>query len=288
MANTAAGRTSFLDERRALLLRMFGDWNPAMQHLIERSPSEAILRNDIRDFAPIKRWSRGSHHAACRCGPRHDSEYQAKSRIGIESAYGLAKSLEGATDLPAALLDYRDRRHERTAFITNQSWQVGRVAQWEGPWACALRNFVGKSLSQGQVKARLEKVVGGGPARGRPSFRRRSGLRDSFALGGGLFFLLRSLLLGGELRFVGRCFLLFTLGHDFLPGRRPGPLAFEPPWSRRVFVSVRGFLGSAFPGPPESVRHGAVTASARTVLGNSPGAFLNRGGGGVAIGPDSR
>lgn len=162
-ANTHPGRTYSPEVRKALLLTTFGDWHHPIGHLLEQTPAGAILHNDIWDFAPMKRWSSG------RITLLGDAAHATTPNLGqgacmaIESAYVLADCVAETDDIAAALLRYEDRRRERTAFITNQSWQIGRVGQWENPVACLLRNFVVKTFAAGQMKAQLSKVVGGGP-----------------------------------------------------------------------------------------------------------------------------
>jgi 2-polyprenyl-6-methoxyphenol hydroxylase-like FAD-dependent oxidoreductase len=58
----------------------------------------------------------------------------------LEDAVVLGASLSGATDVARALRAYEARRIPRTTAIVNRSWQVGRIAQWQHPLACGLRD----------------------------------------------------------------------------------------------------------------------------------------------------
>lgn len=163
-ANRPAGMVRTPNLHKHDLLAIFGNWHHPVRHLIEQTEPQAILYNDIHDIPPMKRWSVG------RMTLLGDAAHATTPNLGqgacmaIESAYVLAECVAASGDLPSALVAYEDRRRERTAFITNQSWQIGSVAQWENPVACALRNFVTKTFSSRAMKSQLAQVVGGGPA----------------------------------------------------------------------------------------------------------------------------
>ena len=61
--------------------------------------------------------------------------------MAIESAVTLARCLAPESSLSVALRRYEVKRMARTAWITAQSRQIGRVAQFANPLACAVRNF---------------------------------------------------------------------------------------------------------------------------------------------------
>ena len=159
-ANTPPGKTYAPVEQKALLLNIFGDWHPPIRHLLESTPADVILHNDIYDIPPMPRWSEG------RVTLLGDAAHATTPNLGqgacmaIESAVVLAQSLARPDDIPTALRDYETRRKPRTAWITNQSWQIGRVGQWENPFACAARDFAVKNFSARTMKAQLTKVIG--------------------------------------------------------------------------------------------------------------------------------
>lgn len=159
-ANTKPGVTFALAEQKEMLLTMFGGWHHPIKSLLEATPAEVILHNDISDFAPLRQWSVG------RITLLGDAAHATTPNMGqgacmaIESADVLAQCLAKTGGVEAAFQAYETRRKPRTAFITNQSWQIGRVAQWENPLACAARNFVVKTLSAGAMEKQLSKVLG--------------------------------------------------------------------------------------------------------------------------------
>jgi 2-polyprenyl-6-methoxyphenol hydroxylase-like FAD-dependent oxidoreductase len=159
-ANAKPGITYPPAEQKALLLKIFGGWHHPIRSLLEANPVEVILHNDISDFAPLNQWSVG------RITLLGDAAHATTPNMGqgacmaIESADVLAQCLAKHNDVAAAFQAYETRRKPRTTFITNQSWQIGRVAQWENALACAARNFVVKTLSAGTMEKQLSKVLG--------------------------------------------------------------------------------------------------------------------------------
>jgi 2-polyprenyl-6-methoxyphenol hydroxylase-like FAD-dependent oxidoreductase len=126
--------------REALLAR-FGDWHAPVRALLEATPEGRILRTDISDRPPAAHWSRG------RVTLLGDAAHPMTPNMGqggcqaIEDAVVLAGLLaRGAADVPAALQAYEARRAPRANGIVRQSLRIGRVAQWEGAAACAVRD----------------------------------------------------------------------------------------------------------------------------------------------------
>lgn len=144
---------------KAELLKRFGDWWPAVPAVIEATRAEAILRNDIVDRPPVRRWTDG------RVALLGDAAHPTTPNMGqgacqaIESAAVLARHLEHATDIPAALTAYAESRFTRTAMITNRSWTYGKVFALEAGWACWLRDRL-SGLLGGLAVRDTEKLIG--------------------------------------------------------------------------------------------------------------------------------
>lgn len=143
--NAPAGQHS-PDGEKAELLRIFGDWHNPIRALIEATPEDAILRNDIQDRPPLKQWGRG------RITLLGDAAHPMTPNLGqgacqaVEDAVVLAKQVQATADIPTALRAYEAARIPRTTLIVQQSHRVGAVGQWANPVAVAGRNFLVKHL----------------------------------------------------------------------------------------------------------------------------------------------
>jgi 2-polyprenyl-6-methoxyphenol hydroxylase-like FAD-dependent oxidoreductase len=139
-ANAPDGTPDAPGGRKAELLHRFQGWHHPIRALLERTEESAILRNDLHDHDPLRRWSAG------RVTLLGDAAHPTTPNLGqgacmaIEDAVVLARCLKETGDLAAALAAYEARRKPRTSAITLRSRRLGRIAQWEHPAACALRD----------------------------------------------------------------------------------------------------------------------------------------------------
>ena len=60
----------------------------------------------------------------------------------IEDAVTLGQCLADATTIETAFADFEKKRLKRTAWITNTSWNIGRMAQLENPFLISVRNAI--------------------------------------------------------------------------------------------------------------------------------------------------
>jgi 2-polyprenyl-6-methoxyphenol hydroxylase-like FAD-dependent oxidoreductase len=159
-ANGPAGVRRTPDERRAELLKRFGDWHPPVRDLIERTPADQLLQNDIEDLVPFRGWSRG------RVGLVGDAAHATTPNLGqgacmaIEGAVVLADRLAKGGSIAAALESYEADRRPRTAWVTKQSWRMGQVGQWEHPLLCALRRQLMRLAPASTSENMLRRAVG--------------------------------------------------------------------------------------------------------------------------------
>lgn len=129
---------------RATLRSIFADWFDPIPALIDRADPDAILRHDLYDRAPSRRWGRG------RVTLIGDAAHPTTPNLGqsgcmaIEDAVVLARHLGSCAaaggDAAAALRDYERERYRRTARITVLSHRLGRVGVLTARPLCALRD----------------------------------------------------------------------------------------------------------------------------------------------------
>jgi 2-polyprenyl-6-methoxyphenol hydroxylase-like FAD-dependent oxidoreductase len=126
--------------RKADVQDIFRTWHWPISEVIEATRSADILRNDIVDRIPLARWGKG------RVTLLGDAAHPTTPNLGqgacqaMEDAVFLAASLAANSDVEAALRRYERVRYRRTKAITNDSWRLGSICQWENPFGCWLRN----------------------------------------------------------------------------------------------------------------------------------------------------
>ncbi len=158
--NQAMGERATGEQKKSKLLNIFNKWHRPIDHLLDATPAEIILQNDICDIAPFASWTNG------RVTLLGDAAHATTPNMGqgacmaIESAYVLARSLKADSDYRSALKRYESDRHERTAWITNTSWMIGKGGQVGNPLLCALRNFIVKITPAGAMQKNLHQAAG--------------------------------------------------------------------------------------------------------------------------------
>lgn len=129
--NTPPGGRDEPRQARSTLLRLFGDWHLPIAALLEATPEEAILRNDILHRMPVRTWGTG------RVTLLGDAAHPMTPNLGqgacqaIEDAVVLANCLRDAADPIQALRHYETRRIPRANGFVLGSLRLGRIAQWE-------------------------------------------------------------------------------------------------------------------------------------------------------------
>lgn len=80
--------------------------------------------------------------------------------MAIVDAVALTRHLRTIPDIPAALLAYERERIPLTEKLTNFSWRLGAVGQWENPLACALRDAAMSLVPKKSILKSHERIVG--------------------------------------------------------------------------------------------------------------------------------
>ncbi len=158
--NAPEGKADGASGSKRELLDLFAGWHEPIEAVIEATEEGAILHNDIYDREPLHQWSKG------RVTLLGDAAHPMTPNMGqgacqaIEDALVLADCLHNASCIETALQTYEQRRIKRTNAIVKRSRDIGRVAQWENPLACSVRNAILKRTSSGMLLKQLGWVVG--------------------------------------------------------------------------------------------------------------------------------
>jgi 2-polyprenyl-6-methoxyphenol hydroxylase-like FAD-dependent oxidoreductase len=159
-ANAPAGVSLTAAERKSFLRRQFRGWHHPVELLLDSTPAEEILHNDIYDLKPMGRWGEG------RVVLLGDAAHPTTPNMGqgacmaIESSVVLARCLSQEGDLHGALRRYETERMPRTAWITEQSRKIGRVGQLGNPLACRVRDLLLRITPAGVTRKTLERAAG--------------------------------------------------------------------------------------------------------------------------------
>lgn len=145
--------------RVADLKRMFGKFHAPIPEILARTRDEDLIWNDIIDLQPLPQFA---YKNILLLG---DAAHATTPNMGqgacqaIEDAAILADELAKTHDPEAAFAAFEKRRLKRTRYIVENSWSLGKIAQWEKPLLVFLRNnllrMVPERLNERQLRAVL-------------------------------------------------------------------------------------------------------------------------------------
>ena len=146
--------------RKADVLALVRGWARPAEEVIGATRDSAILRNDIYDRPPLRRWVVG------RAALLGDAAHPMTPNLGqgacqaLEDALELARCLRSSGDAQIGLDAYQARRLPRTSAIVRRSRQIGRVSQWSNPLACRLREALLRITPPAAQLRQLDWIVG--------------------------------------------------------------------------------------------------------------------------------
>ena len=123
------------------LVQQFSEFGKEVKNLLEVTDSATIIRTDIYDFAPIKKWYKG------RIALIGDAAHATTPNLGqggcqaIEDAYVIAKSLAENSEPEKAFNTFQTIRYAKTKYVVDTSWLFGKLTNLSAPWT-HLRNVV--------------------------------------------------------------------------------------------------------------------------------------------------
>ena len=145
---------------KAALREVFGRFHDPIPELIEATEERTILRNDICDRPPLRRWGHG------RVTLLGDAAHPMTPNLGqgacqaLEDALVLAECVNGGSDVPSALRRYEKRRMARANAMVIHSRRFGSLAQLEHPLLIAARNAIMRRIPQRMRARGMEAMVG--------------------------------------------------------------------------------------------------------------------------------
>ncbi|MFZ6000160.1 MAG: FAD-dependent monooxygenase, partial [Bacteroidota bacterium] len=124
------------------LLSIFKDFHQPIPQLLERTNDADIIWNDIIDLKPLKRFAFDNVLLLGDAAHATTPNMGQGACMAIEDACVLSNLLEKSANPRHAFVQFEQQTIARTTRIVNQSWMLGKVAQWENPLLVGVRNWL--------------------------------------------------------------------------------------------------------------------------------------------------
>lgn len=114
------------------LLKLCADFPTVVKEMIRSANGQKILRNDLFDFKPLKRWTDK------RMALIGDAAHATTPNLGqgacqaIEDAYVIAEQLSINDNIEACFKIFEEKRFKKATYITNTSWRFGQMTNTSG------------------------------------------------------------------------------------------------------------------------------------------------------------
>jgi 2-polyprenyl-6-methoxyphenol hydroxylase-like FAD-dependent oxidoreductase len=140
--------------------QQFEQWYEPVRAVIEATPENAFIRQDIFDLKPIDTWGSG------RVVLLGDAAHATTPALGqggcmaIEDAVVLAKSLSAGGDVPSALARYVERRRKRANGIVRQARRHGSFYHAANPVLGVVRDVFLRTAPIPIAMREVDKLMG--------------------------------------------------------------------------------------------------------------------------------
>ena len=141
------------------LLRRFGHWHEPIPEILRLTPESAILRNDLYDREPLRRWGEGRVTLLGDAAHPMTPNFGQGACQAIEDAVVLADCLVDSREIAGALRTYEARRVRRAAALVKQSRRFGQIGQLENPLSVWLRDRVIGNVPVRLQRKQLEAII---------------------------------------------------------------------------------------------------------------------------------
>lgn len=157
--NAAANSTKFSTFTTRDLQRQFASYHKPITDILASTSDAQLLWNDIIDIKPLKSLAYGRVLLIGDAGHATTPNLGQGACQAIEDVAVLIDQLRETPDLPTAFERVSQRRLRRTRYITNTSWQIGKISQWENPMLIGFRNMAMRILPERIKQLQLSKLL---------------------------------------------------------------------------------------------------------------------------------
>jgi len=122
------------------LMKHFDKFHEPIPEILKNTKDNQLIWNDIIDIKPLKRFAFRNILLMGDAAHATTPNMGQGACLAIEDAAILANIVARSQSVDEAFKTFEQKRIQRTTTIVNNSWQLGRIAQWENRLLISLRN----------------------------------------------------------------------------------------------------------------------------------------------------
>lgn len=138
------------------LYNYFKNFHDPIPEILQHTENHQLIWNDIVDIKPLRQFAFGNALLIGDAAHATTPNMGQGACMAIEDAAILANTIANSYPVEDAFRVFEHKRIKRTTTIVNNSWKLGRVAQWENSLLVKLRNSLLRltppSIAEKQVK----------------------------------------------------------------------------------------------------------------------------------------
>ncbi|MFD2906851.1 FAD-dependent monooxygenase [Sphingobacterium anhuiense] len=141
------------------LQQNFTSYHDPITSILAETNDQQLIWNDIIDIKPLKNLAFGNILFIGDAGHATTPNMGQGACQAIEDVAVLIDELKKTTDVALAFQIFEKRRLKRTRYITETSWSIGKVAQWENPISIIIRDTLMRILPEEVKQYKLKKLL---------------------------------------------------------------------------------------------------------------------------------
>jgi len=140
------------------LSRHFQDFHDPIPDILQHTPDEALLWNDIIDIKPLDNYAFGNIVLIGDAAHATTPNMGQGACMAIEDGVILADEIKKSSNARESFQSFERKRIKKTHFIVNNSWGLGKVGQLENKFLGTLRNAAFRLTPAAVNKRQMEKL----------------------------------------------------------------------------------------------------------------------------------
>jgi 2-polyprenyl-6-methoxyphenol hydroxylase-like FAD-dependent oxidoreductase len=124
------------------LLKLCSEFPPLVKKMIISTKGNGIIRNDLYDFKPLKKWTDGKMALIGDAAHATTPDLGQGACQAIEDAYVIAQQININQNIEAGFKLFEEKRIKKATYITNTSWQFAQITNTTGLIKSALMGIL--------------------------------------------------------------------------------------------------------------------------------------------------